>query len=359
MKENYLYWIWLSELKGIGPVIAKRLIERFNSPENIYIALKEELKTIEGVGDSIANNIIENKNLDKAKEILNICKKKDIKITTYKDKKFPCNINSYPNMPILLYYRGRLYENLSGVAIVGSRRCSDYAKQVTVEAATYLAENKIPVISGMAKGIDSYAHTSCIKAKGYTIAFLGCGVDICYPKEHAELMEKIIETSAVISEYPPGAMPNKHSFPKRNRLISACCEKILIAEASENSGALITAKYAKEQNKEVFAVPNNIYSKESKGTNNLIAEGAKVYLSPKQLFINNSNIKEFKNILKSRSTKLIYSNEEQKILNILGNKPSTIDEISIIFKKERSMILDILLSMELEGKIKCQAGRYL
>ena len=358
MEEDYLYWIWLNELKGIGPVVARRLLERFNSPENIYIALKEELKSIKGIGNSIAENIIENKSLDNAKEILNICKKKGINITTYKEEKFPTNINSYPGMPILIYYRGRLHENISGVAIVGSRRCSDYAKQVTVEAATYLAKNKIPVISGMAKGVDSYAHTACIKSEGYTIAFLGCGVDICYPKEHAELMEKIVETGVVISEYAPGTMPNKHNFPKRNRLISAFSEKILIVEASESSGALITAKYAKVQNKEVFAVPNNIYSKENKGTNNLILEGAKVYLLPKQLFIDNSNTKDLKNTFNLESTKLNYTNEEQEILNILSNKPRTIDEIAMTFKKERSMILDILLSMELEGKIKCQAGKY-
>lgn len=143
------------------------------------------MKSTKGIGNSLAENIIENKCLDKAKVILNICKKKGIKITTYKDEKFPSNINSYPDMHILLYYRGRLKENFSGVSIVWSRRCSDYAKQVTVEAATYLAKNKIPVISWMAKGIYRYAHTACIKAEGYTIAFLGCGVDICYPKEHA------------------------------------------------------------------------------------------------------------------------------------------------------------------------------
>ncbi len=352
MLEDYLYWVWLNELKGIGPVISKRLLENFKFPENIYNALKEKLTVIEGIGDRLAEIIIKSKSLERAKGILEQCEKQGIKITTYKEQKFPSVINCYPNMPILLYYRGKLYDNVSGVAIVGSRRCSTYGKQVAVEAATYLAKNKIPVISGMAKGIDSYAQTACIKSGGYTIAFLGSGVDICYPKEHGELMEEIIKTGAVISEYSPGTIPNKHNFPKRNRLISACSEKILITEAAESSGALITAKYAMEQNKEIFAVPNNIYLKESKGTNKLIAEGAKVYLMPEQLFINNTSNKEIV------SNKFNYSAIEQEILNIITYKPSTIDEIATICKKDKSMLLSILFSMELEGKNRCVAGRY-
>lgn len=354
MEEDYLYWIWLNELKGIGSVIARRLLEILRSPENIYNASKEELISVEGIGDKLAEIIMENKDLDRAKRILDICERQYINIVTHKEERFPSNINSYYNMPILLYYRGRLYNNISGVAIVGSRRCTDYGKQVAIEAASYLAKNKIPVISGMAKGMDSYAHTACIKSHGYTIAFLGCGVDICYPKEHTELMEKIIETGAVISEYSPSTMPDKHNFPKRNRLISACSQKILVAEAGENSGALITAKYAMEQNKEIFAVPNNIYIKESKGANRLIAEGAKIYLTPEQLFINIDNTEA--NLV--QVAKLSNSNEEQEILNIITNKPSTIDEISRGLSKEKGVLFNTLLSMELEGKIKCIAGKY-
>ena len=354
MKENHLYWIWLNEIKGIGAIIARRLIENFDFPENIYYASKADLLSIEGIGESLAENILRSKNLDKANSILDKCEKNKIEITNYKDKKFPSIINNNSNMPILLYYKGNLCNNLEGVAIVGSRRCTDYGKQVTVEAATYLAKNKIPVISGMAKGIDSYAHTACLKAEGYTIAFLGCGVDICYPKEHVELMNKIIENGVVVSEYSPGILPSNYSFPKRNRLISTCSKKILIAEAGENSGALITAKYAKEQNKEIYAVPNNIYFKESKGTNKLIAEGAKLYLNPKQLLIENKNF----NWNSNKIIKQNFSEKEYEILNIIRNKPSTVDEIAIILKKEIASLFDILLSMEFEGKIYQKANRY-
>lgn len=352
MKEDYLYWIWLNELKGIGPITSKKLLNRFISPKRIYNALGSEIREVEGIGDKLTESIIKSKDLDSCKKILENCEKQNIGVVTYKEKQFPSNISKCSNTPILLYFKGDLLENISGVAIVGSRRCSDYGKQVTIEAARFLAENNIPVISGMAKGIDSYAHTACIKSDGYTIAFLGCGVDICYPKEHINLMESIIENGAIISEYPPGITASPQNFPNRNRLISACAQKLLVVEAGENSGALITAKYAKEQNKEIYAVPNNIYIKEGKGTNALISEGAKIYLDPNQLIINSSIkfITEDKNI---------YINDEEKsILNIIKSKSATADEICILLKRNKASILDALFLMELDGKIKCVGGKY-
>lgn len=356
MKKDYLYWIWLNELKGIGPITARKLLSRLSNPESIYNASEEEIKALEGIGDKTVDTIIKSKSLDNAKKILERCEQQDIYIITYEEKQFPIGIKSYHDMPILLYYKGNLLDNISGVSIVGSRRCSDYGKQVTANAANFLAENKIPVISGMAKGIDSYAHTACIKLNGYTIAFLGCGVDICYPKEHYELMKSIIETGVIISEYAPGVMPSPQNFPKRNRLISASCQKLLVVEAGEKSGALITAKYAKEQNKEIFAAPNSIYSKESTGTNKLIYEGANIYLNPSQLLTNNSlNLNK---TVKLNDNINPTNNNEKLILNTIKDKPCTIDEIAILLKKDKSIILDTLFSMELNKRIRCVGGRY-
>lgn len=358
MEKQYLYWIWLNELKGVGPVTAKRLLQKFITPKNIYNATKEELKELCGIGENLSENIIESRNLDHARIILDKCNKENINIVTYKEEKFPLIINNYSGMPILLYYMGKLYDNISGVAIVGSRRCSDYGKQVTVEAATFLAENKIPVISGMAKGIDSYAHTACIKSEGYTIAILGCGLDICYPKEHRELMGKIINHGALISEYKPGTMPSKQNFPKRNRLISACSEKILIVEAGENSGALITAQYAEEQGKQIFAVPNNIYIKEGRGTNKLIAEGTNIYLNPSQLIINNTVNLTKRGEVEAKDKHLNISYEENLIFNLIKTRSCTLDEIVLLLKLDKSNITEVLFSMELKGLIRCYAGRY-
>ncbi len=358
MEKNYLYWIWVNELKGVGPVTAKRLLKKFITPEEIYNATKAELKELGEIGEKLSESIVESKDIDKSKKILDECEKQGISITTYEEKKFPSIMDKYSGMPILLYYKGNLYDNISGVAIVGSRRCSDYGKHVTVEAATFLAKNKIPVISGMAKGIDSYAHTACIKSQGYTVAFVGCGVDICYPKEHTELMKKIINNGVVISEYPPGTMPSRQSFPKRNRLISACSEKILVVEAGENSGALITAKYAKEQDKEILAVPNNIYSKESKGTNNLISDGCSIYLNPNQLSINNTVNSTKIDEVKMKNEIINIRDEEKFILDLIKSKSYTIDEIVLALNVDKSTIIEVIFSMELKGIIRCAAGRY-
>lgn len=163
----------------------------------------------------------------------------------------------------------------------------------------------------MAKGIDSYAHIACINKGGYTIAFLGCGVDVVYPKEHLKLMEKIIETGLVISEYPPGTKPDANNFPKRNRLISAFSKKLLVAEATEDSGSLITAEYARKYGRKVFAVPNNIFSTESKGCNNLILNGATIYISQNQLLQGYTNIAEINHTMQDNIDDLEFLKQTQ------------------------------------------------
>lgn len=307
---NYLYYIWLTQIKGVGPIIGKKLIDRFKSPKAIYNLTFKELLDIEGVGTEIAKKIIESRDLTSAEAILKNCNYKGIKITVIDDDTFPQIVKQYNVNPIVFYYRGTLHKNLTGVAIVGSKRCTDYGKKVTVEVAEFLAKNNIPVISGMAKGIDSYAHTACLKAGGFTVAVLGCSVDICYPKEHKELMKKIIENGAVISEYPPTTQPKPEYFPKRNRIISTLANKILITEAGEKSGALITAEYAIKQKKELYAVPGDIYSKAFKGSNKLISDGAIIYLSTNQLLGSEQQVDNF---IESKN-------------NVIGDNNSTLEK---------------------------------
>jgi len=379
------YWIWLTLLKGIGPIIAKRLIKEFKTPKYIYNAKAEELINVLGIGNKIAMEIINNRSLEEAQRTLEASYKQNIKILTYNDPFYGDLTNKYPEMPVLLYYKGNIKEK-SGVAVVGSRRCTSYGKNVVVEAAEYLAKNEIPVISGMAKGIDGYAHTACLNAKGYTIAFLGNGLDICYPKEHNKLMESIIENGAVISEYPLGVKARPEHFPRRNNLICCWSEKVLVVEASRESGALITANIAKSQNKKVLSVPSDIYSITGEGTNRLILEGAEIYLSPSQLLVygyenldklgNNkslSKLNEFelagfdnsdKYEIKANSDAKEQSrrnlNEiEIKIISCLKDKVKTIDEISKSIGMNPLKFIEYLTILELEGTIKSvHGGRY-
>jgi len=358
--SDFVYWIWLSQINGIGPVIGKILLNVFKSPQNIYKATKSELVNIKGIGNNTTDIIFSSKSLVKAEEILSKCEKLNIGVLTYGDSLYPIEVKEIKKAPVILYYRGKLIEDSMGVAIVGSRRCSEYGKRLTVEAAEFLAQNNIPVISGMAKGIDGYAHTVCLKADGYTIAILGCGLDICYPKEHIDLMKRIIEKGAVISEYPPGTKPDANHFPMRNRLISAWCRKLLVVEAGEKSGALLTAAFAKEQNRQVIAAPNGIYSRESIGTNKLIKEGAEIYLNPSQLLLDNMrmprvNHKE-ENIapIGDDLTAPIgddLSILEKIILIKIKDKPMSLNEILLDLKEDRSEVLATISIMELMGKI--------
>jgi predicted Rossmann fold nucleotide-binding protein DprA/Smf involved in DNA uptake len=177
--SGIVYWIWLSQINGIGPVIAKSLLNVFETPQNIYKATKYKLVNIHGIGDTTADTIFNSKSLVKAEEILTKCEKLNISILTYRDSLYPIEVKDINKAPVILYYRGNIIEDSMGVAIVGSRRCTEYGKRLTVEVGEFLAQNHIPIISGMAKGIDGYAHTACIKAGGYTVAILGCGLDIC------------------------------------------------------------------------------------------------------------------------------------------------------------------------------------
>lgn len=363
-----VYWIWLTQIKGIGPVLQKRLLNHFKNVESIYNADKEDLLSIEGIGPSLVENISGSRCLDKSNSILDQVNKQNIKLLTFDDPLY-LNLAKEPNdSPILLYYKGNIREDLKGIAIVGSRRCSEYGKQVTIETAKYLAKNDVPVISGMAKGIDSYAHTACLKEGGYTLAFLGNGLDICYPAEHINLMESIIDNGAVISQFPPGTRPRPEYFPKRNALISSWSDKILVTEAAEKSGALITAEIGKKYGREIFVIPHEIYSTTGRGTNNLLDQGAKIYLDPAQLLssknilldnsINENKTKASKNKVtrEIESKANNFTDIERKVADIIKDKTMTIEDISKAIKMNEVKLLSHLSIMEIKGILKGSPG---
>lgn len=357
MKDNHLlYCIWLSEIKGVGPIFSRRLLNYFNAPEIIFNLPQEELKKVNGIGTQFAKTIYNSKNLTVSKRILQDCIEKNIKITIYDDDKFPEILNRYEDSPTLLYYKGEIFKDLKGVGIVGARRCTEYGKNIAVEASSFLASNGIPVISGMAKGIDSYAHTACLKSEGYTVAVLASGADICYPKEHIELMKKIIKSGVVISEYPPGTPAKQVHFPKRNKLISVLSEKLLVAEAGEKSGSLITANYAKEKRKLIFAPPNSIFIKEFIGTNKLISEGASIYLNPEQLLIHSIDVKKHSTTLEKKSENNGHNELEEKILKLIENNNLTIDEIIELLKVDKKEIINTMLNLELDDSLQIVGG---
>ena len=271
-------WISLNMTPGIGPRKATQLLERFGSADNVFHALRSELTSLRLKPDTIQS--ILNRDLhEKAEEELNNVKKMGGDVLILDDGSYPNLLREIADPPITLYVKGNWQEcfEMPCIGIVGSRRCSTYGRNASEMLGRDLAEHGVCVVSGFARGIDSSAHKGAIQGKGKTIAVFGTGIDQVYPKENVKLVNEILDSGgAIVSQFPLGTPPLRENFPYRNRVISGLSWGVLIVEASERSGSLITARLAMEQNREVMAVPGNITSKNSFGTNYLIKSGAKL-----------------------------------------------------------------------------------
>ena len=270
------YWIWLSRIEGLNPKFLNDLLEKYSNPKIIWNKTKEELLE-DGIKEKYVNeiiNIIYRKNLDKYLKYMN---ENNIGIITIKDKEYPDKLKVIYDPPIVLYFKGnKNILNDTSMAIVGCRLCTKYGERIAKKIAYNLSLNNINVISGLARGIDSFAHRASLKGKGKTIAVVGCGLDRVYPEENIGLFNEIIKNNgAVISEYIVGTKPLAKNFPRRNRIISAISNGVIVVEAKEKSGTLITVEFALDQGKTVYAVPGNIDNPNAYGTNDLISQGAK------------------------------------------------------------------------------------
>lgn len=275
--ENKRYWIWLSLIKNLGSKRKLRLLELYKTPEEIYKLTKEELMNINGIGEAIANDIMISKNEEILNYHIKYMKESNINIININEREYPQVLKEIYDPPISLYVKGNIEKlNNKNIGIVGCRECTTYGKKSAEYFAYNLSKQNINIVSGLAKGIDSYAHLGSLN-NGNTIAVLGNGLDIIYPKENLELANEIIKRGGtIISEYPCGTKPDKMKFPARNRIISGISSGIIVIEAKEKSGTLITVDFALEQGRDVFVVPGNINSINSVGTNDLIKQGARL-----------------------------------------------------------------------------------
>lgn len=289
--EQKRYWIWLSLIKNLGPKRKLKLVELYKNPEVIYNLTKEELLRVEGIGEETVNNIFKSKNEKLLDYHIKFMKENNIDIIHIYENNYPQILKQIYDPPINLYIKGnKEILNNKNIGIVGCRDCTEYGKKAAKYFAYNLAKENINIVSGLARGVDSYAHLGCLSTYyenknskkinsscGKTIAIVGNGLDTIYPKENFELSKQVIESGgAIISEYPCGTKPDKMNFPARNRIISGISSGIIVVEAKEKSGTLITVDFALEQGKDVFVVPGNINSINSVGTNDLIKQGAKL-----------------------------------------------------------------------------------
>ena len=286
--ENKKYWIWFSLIKGLGSKRKQKLLESYKTPEKIYKLTKKELIETNGIGKKIVENILKSKDEDYLKKYILYMQKHNIDIININDENYPKILKEIYDPPISLYIKGNQnILNNTSVAIIGCRQASQYGIKVAKYFGYNLAKNEVNVVSGLAKGIDSYAHIGSICANGKTIAVIGNGIDTIYPKENINIANKILEKGGtIISEYPLGTKPEKMNFPARNRIISGISKSVIVVEAKEKSGTLLTVDFALEQGRDVYVVPGNINSINSIGTNELLKQGAKIITCYKDIIVN-------------------------------------------------------------------------
>ena len=274
MSES-LYWTWLSLKLGPASPYLNTLVSTYTSPKDLFEAENSEILSIEKIPDSVKVRLTD-KSLDRAKRILDTCKVEGIGIMTYADPRYPRILKYIDKPPAVLYFKGRPidFDKLFCVAMVGTRTMSDYGRDMAYRFAYELASAGAVVISGMALGVDGMAAAGALDAQAPTVAVLGGGVDVVYPKVHKKLYSSILKDGLILSEYPPGAVSDAVNFPQRNRIISGLARCTLVVECPEKSGALITADRAKRQGRPVFAIPGALNMPDSVGTNQLIKDGA-------------------------------------------------------------------------------------
>lgn len=352
--EDKRYWVGFTLVKGVGAVRLRALLDYFGDARSAWNAAPMELSSA-GLGPRLVERVVQTRSSVNLDEFMARVEKDGIKIITWDDADYPTHLKEIDQPPPVLYMRGELAgEDDWAVGVVGTRAVSAYGRQITEELAGVLARNGVTVVSGLARGVDAVAHNAALKAGGRTLAVLGSGVDRIYPPEHRQLAAQVMTSGALISDYPPGTPPDSANFPPRNRIISGLSMAVVVVEAGEVSGSLITAGFAVSQSREVFAVPGPIYAPQSKGTNRLIATGARILLNPAEVLealdlTRNVERREVRKIMPANST-------EAALLGQLGPEPLHVDDIRARLGLPVETITAALTMMELKGMVRQVGG---
>ena len=358
MKEDTKYWIGFNLVKGIGPVRLERILHHFGDIKTAWTARSYELEAA-GLNKTLICRMEEIRNRISLDDQIKRIQDHGIRVITWGDADYPDRLRRISQSPFVLYCRGALVsEDIWSVAIVGARKYSQYGRQVTENLAYTLSKNGITIISGLARGIDGIAHQTALDAGGRTIAVLGSGLDRIYPPEHRTLARKIDQRGALISDYPLGTPPDGSNFPPRNRIISGLAKAIIVIEAGEQSGALITASFAAEQGRDVFAVPGKITSSLSSGSNLLIkARGSSTARSQDVLDLLNMTLMADQKVIHRT---LPTNSKEALLYQVVGDEPLHVDEICTQVKMPIEEVTSTLALMELKGMVRKTFGmRYI
>jgi DNA processing protein len=355
-------WLALCLIPGLGNAGFKNLLERFGNPEAVLHADFGELVKVKGVRKDAALKIVNREFSEDPEAELEKVERCDARIITYMDPLYPSFLKQIHQPPMLLYVRGRDFpKNQTFIAVVGSRLPTHYGLKAAEIIGMGLARRGVGVVSGLAKGIDSAAHRGCLMGKGFTVAVMGTGIDRVYPPGNEKLFDQVIENGAVISEFPIGSPPEPKNFPIRNRIISGLSRGVCVVEATRNSGSLITASLALDQDREVFAVPGSIDSFKSTGAHFLIKQGAKLVENADDI------LEEFDFFKKpvqggavsgeASASSPDMNETERKLYDLVGSYPMHIDRIVRMTDLDAGEISSTLMQMELKGLIKQLPGK--
>lgn len=360
MKKNSLkYWVAWNKIPDIGPKRFYKLLEYFGSVENAWQAKSGEISKILNLSSKISSRLFEEKNNIIPERELDSIYKYKVNVLTIEDALYPKNLKTIHYPPPVLYFKGTIVKaDKNSISIVGSRKATYYGKMVAEKLSKDLTLAGLTIISGMARGIDTAAHKGALSVNGRTIAVLGCGIDHIYPPENRRLAQEMQESGAIISEFPLSTLPERQNFPRRNRIISGLSLGTVVVEAAEKSGALITADFALDQGREVFAIPGNINSPLSDGSHNLIKQGAKLVNNYQdileEIHIVLSQKADEKEMVKENTS---LTEEEKIIYRLITKEPIQIDEIIDTSNLSAGKVSEILLNLELRDLIKEIEGK--
>jgi DNA processing protein len=362
MDQTRLSLLALHFIPGVGDYLVRQVVSYCGSPEKVFKTPKGKLLKIPGVGQVTAEAILNGKPFEKAEKELKKAEKESVEILFFNDKKYPSRLKNIPDSPSLLYVKGNInFENPKTVAIVGTRQATAYGKECVERLVKELVPHDALVVSGLAYGIDIHAHKQALKNGLSTVGVMGSGMDVIYPAAHKETASKMLETGGIVTENIFGTKPDAHNFPERNRIIAGLSDALVVVEAAEKGGALITAEIANSYNKDVFAFPGNVGETYSSGCNNLIKSNkAHLLTSIKDLeYIMNWDAATAPKKTKPSISLAEFDESEQTVLKILIDKkaPVIIDELSWKSSIPVSQLAAVLLSLEFKGVLKSMPGK--
>ncbi|MDD4356489.1 MAG: DNA-processing protein DprA [Smithellaceae bacterium] len=374
IQDDLKYWMALKSIDGIGNASFGPLLKRFRSPADVFSAPLDDLSGIPGISKNSALAIKAFKNWDQILRQMDLLEKMGADIITCLDECYPPNLLNIYDSPVFLFVLGHLPKDMIPVAIVGSRNATAYGRYTTDRISRELALRGITIVSGMARGIDSCAHRGALAARGNTIAVLGSGLDVIYPLDNKKLFDAISQNGAVISEYPLGTQPIPYHFPARNRIISGISYGVVVVEAGQKSGSLITASLAMEQGRDVFAIPGAIDSAHSRGTNSLIKQGAKLIDTIDDILEDIFPQLERPSIQPMQKQQEMFPDTflekdtvknsdplpppSKEILKTLSQKKIHADDIIAVAGLPPAEVLSMLITLELKGIIEQHPGKY-